>query len=148
MTAEMLGEEECTNEEACVTDVSDGILSMGCLNSTKHWENIFLCFAAPSPNITTLSCSYDPETLAGFNRWGVGMCCCREEKCNELPPEWLSLPMWRFRYRVLSIFLIVFTVFSVVFFYWGKIEAQNTLEKEKKRKRVLKLEIYKKRSRK
>ncbi|KAK6021378.1 hypothetical protein OSTOST_12949, partial [Ostertagia ostertagi] len=116
--------------DACVTNVFEGFLTMGCFDSERHWDNIALCFSAPHNSVS--ACSYDPETRAGFNSWGKGMCCCREENCNKLPPEWLALPMWRFRCRALSIFITVFTVCSIGFFFWGKIEGERTLKKEKK----------------
>ncbi|KAK6042837.1 hypothetical protein COOONC_19658 [Cooperia oncophora] len=126
----MVGKQTCKAENACVTNVMDGILTMGCLDSVMHWDNIGLCFSAPRKDLS--ACSYDPENRTGFNRWGVGMCCCRSDSCNELPPEWLALPKWRFRWRALSIFSIVFSISSIGFFFWGKIEGQTTLKKEKK----------------
>ncbi|XGW02462.1 hypothetical protein V3C99_014475 [Haemonchus contortus] len=137
VTSEMLGKEICKAENACVTNVMNGILTMGCLDSIAHWDNIALCFSAPTRGQS--ACSYNPETRAGFNRWGVGMCCCREDSCNKLPPEWLALSKGRYFWRTLSIFTLIFTIFATGFFIWGKMEGENSLKGEKKRKKSLKI---------
>ncbi|WKY10582.1 hypothetical protein Q1695_002722 [Nippostrongylus brasiliensis] len=136
VTSQMLSEEACRGEDACVTNVDDGVLSMGCLDVVKHWEYILLCFKAPD-NKTTI-CSYDPKTRDGFDHWGTGMCCCRQEMCNELPPEWLALPKWRARYRAICVHVVFFTLCSIVFIIWGKIEAYFKSKHEKRRKKILK----------
>ncbi|CAJ0592155.1 unnamed protein product [Cylicocyclus nassatus] len=107
---------------------------MGCFDSVKHWDHIALCFAKPD---TETGCSYDKMTRLGFDNWGTGFCCCRSEKCNQLPPEWLALSSWRLRWRICSNFLIMATVFSFAFYGYGLLESQSrkTLGKKKKRKR-------------
>ncbi|EYC08091.1 hypothetical protein Y032_0067g116 [Ancylostoma ceylanicum] len=91
----------------------------------------------------------------GFKRWGTGFCCCRSEKCNRLPPEWvtemshcteirvksylyrfqLALSLWHFRWRVFSNFMIMVTFFSIVYFIYGIFEARNLEIQEVKKKR-------------
>ncbi|KAK6754824.1 hypothetical protein RB195_013670 [Necator americanus] len=126
---EMVGLEHCKNDSACVTQVQDGWLTMGCLDSVKHWRHISLCFRVPSRET---ACSYNQNTRMGFSRWGTGFCCCRSEVCNQLPPEWLALSRWRFRWRVFSNFLIVTTIFSLSYFIYGISEARNVKIQEKR----------------
>ncbi|RCN50600.1 hypothetical protein ANCCAN_03213 [Ancylostoma caninum] len=52
----MLTSQRCQNEDACITQVLDGYLTMGCLDSVKHWEHIAQCFRVPSRKT---ACSYD-----------------------------------------------------------------------------------------
>ncbi|CAJ0592164.1 unnamed protein product [Cylicocyclus nassatus] len=130
--AELVRTENCRNDHACFTSVKDGRLTMGCFDSVKHWDHIALCFAKPD---TETGCSYDKMTRLGFDNWGTGFCCCRSEKCNQLPPEWLALSSWRLRWRICSNFLIVATVFSFAFYGYGLLESQSrkTLGKKEKR---------------
>ncbi|KAL6741146.1 hypothetical protein Aduo_014429 [Ancylostoma duodenale] len=59
----LLTSQRCQNEGACVTQVLDGYLTMGCLDSVKHWEHIALCFRAHSRKT---ACSYDQDVSVLF----------------------------------------------------------------------------------
>ncbi|KAJ1366030.1 hypothetical protein KIN20_026542 [Parelaphostrongylus tenuis] len=110
--------------------MEDGRLTMGCLDAVKQWDYIAVCFSTPG---NETGCSYNPRTKAAFDQWGAGMCCCRTEKCNQLPPHWLALSKWHFRWRIFASFIIVFTFLSVIFFVVGFIEGTRTSIQEKKR---------------
>ncbi|KHJ80695.1 hypothetical protein OESDEN_19626 [Oesophagostomum dentatum] len=102
---------------------------MGCFNATEHWDYIELCFKSSGREI---ACSYDQYTRMGFDTWGTAFCCCRGERCNQLPPEWLTLSTWGFRWRICSIFLLVITVTSFAYFSYGIFEARNARSQERR----------------
>ncbi|KJH50346.1 hypothetical protein DICVIV_03540 [Dictyocaulus viviparus] len=104
---------------------------MGCFNALEQWKYVILCFKT-FKNET--ACSYNVETREGFDHWGFGVCCCRSEKCNQLPPDWLCLPRWNSWWRVFSNFLILFSFLSLLFFTIGCCEGTYTSRQELKRR--------------
>ncbi|CCD67619.1 Activin_recp domain-containing protein [Caenorhabditis elegans] len=62
---------------ACKTDIIDGIVYSGCMNTT-HWRTNFLC--SPTSNKREFINNLDTNGIFIFDE--IKSCCCRDTLCN------------------------------------------------------------------